>query len=472
MSAPAEEFQRLLDVWDGAVVAPPNVEAEIASLMNAGAGMSLDPLRAACHSDFGDVRRRRGTLSDASAAEVQRLVGRLGWIVRTLVEWRPQDDQFGIRLTAALAAIATWDESGGFWNALRDRREQLQTALRGCEVLVRGIRPEPFVPNDAPIWEREHLEALELADRDGNWERLGQKSHAFPHLGQADDVTKQAVLALAELDWLRLVAVAKRVGGWFHGHALLGPLPLEVALRLAGASASDHLRFSVLERLLHREKRPLTPAEETPLRDLLLILAKQEAWPAWLALINRYPIRSAHFQSVLGRALARSDRSAVEAYVDSVELAGTDEANRQATTRCLETFRKTAGIGRRLVLWRRAFDRWTAWDFQASEDKHLSSIGRSELDFAVVGWLVEGDSRPTMSALEQAFAEDLNALDREWHRSISHVTSRFFRLLSRFQPFAHSCSRSTADPGWVIGSTYYPSATRDALVQAKFMSRA
>jgi hypothetical protein len=243
-----------------------------------------------------------------------------------------------------------------------------------------------------------------------------------------------------------------------------------VASWLATASGSGHVRFAALERIAGREVRDLSPGEETALRNLLVVLAKDEnGWPGWLAVCNHYPVRHPHIQTALGRALARSDESALLAYVDSISLSTSDSGIRECVTRCLSMFRNRANTARRRVLWRSAFDRWQDWNFAANEKQNLIAVAQSALDYGVVGWLVEGEPQVSIANLMGSVDESLRTLDVHWYPSLSAAVSSFFRLISRYQVFAHACSRAVASPDWLPGpNVHVPTAAADTFVRRRY----
>ncbi len=463
-----EILNYLLGVWDGEVIPPINLESVLRELDASNAEALIERLHKATLVDLGDVPGALAILPSLTSSEVLQLARRFGWTVKVLTHWNPLQGRSGLQLEAALASVAMWDDAGIFWEVVRPRL--VTTTIAAFEIVLRGRAAQARVPDDVPIWEREHLQALQEAERTGDWAQLGERTHAFPELPYPDLSAWQATLALASLDWPRLIRLADRSESWLDGHLLLAPLTLFVAFCLATASRSDHVRFAALERVVRREVRDLSPQEETALRNLLLVLSKDEnGWSSWLAVCNHYPVRHPHMQVALGRALARSSQGAIQTYVDSISLSTSDSENRKCVTQCLSVFRSQAGAARRRALWRKAFDRWQVWDFAASENRGLTAVARSELDYGVVGWLVEGKPREPSADLEQSFEQDLRALDMEWHASLNAVVSGFFRLISRYQIFAHAIGRSAEDPDWLPGpSIQTPIAATDHFIQQRY----
>lgn len=466
----ASTLRRLLDVWDGEVVAPPGIEGVISELGAENADTMIGRLTAATQADLGDVPHALAASPGFAADETLHLARRLGWTVKALADWDPHKERSGLRIEAALASAAAWNSHGGFWEAVRPRLRGCRLTITALEIVLRGRAPQTRVPENTPVWEREHLQAMQEAERTQDWAELGERARAFEQLPRPDLSAQQATLALSFLDWPRLVRLADRSEGWLHGHLLMAPLPLAEALRLAAASRNGYARFAALERVAYREVRPMLPQEETALRNLLIVLAKDvNEWPRWLTVCNRYPLRHPHMQTAFGLALARSDEPALQAYVHSISLSTSDTDIRVNVTHCLSVFRARAGADRRGALWRAAFERWEAWDFAKNEEQNLISLARSALDYGVVGWLVEGQPQKSLANLEQTFVEDLRTLDMQWHASLSSAISGFFRLVSRYQVLSHASHRLAGDADWLPGpSVELPPAATDEFLQRKY----
>lgn len=468
--ARAATLRHLLGLWDGDIAPATNLEREIEDLDESALTMMVDRLTEAASKDFGDLCSLLSAISNQTDEEALRLARRLGWTIRALTDWDTRRDKSRFQIEGALAAAARWDCAGSFWEAARPHLEGRRTLMPALEYVINARAVKPEIPANTPVWEREHLQGLLAAEQAGDWAQLGERAQAFKQLPCPDVCAGQAILALAALDWPRLVRLADKTDGWFRGHLLLRPLPLVDALRLAAASRSGHFQFAALERVLRREGRQLSAQEETALRNLLVVLAKdKDAWQSWLAFCNKYPVRYPQIQGALGRTLARSDESALAAYVDSISISASDSGMRDCVTYCLATFRARAGAGRRRALWRRAFDRWQDWDFGANEDQGLNAVAQSALDYGVVGWVVEGEPQGSFTDLDRSFQERLRTLDMQWHSSLSSAVSSFLRLVSRYQVFSHAYSQSAASPDWLPGpAVRVPAAAADNFVQQRY----
>ena len=450
---PADVLEQLLHTWDGGLEPPVALENFIASNQEI---LDVDPLLVAAVADFGDVPKLLQHGSYLDPDEKLRLARRIGWIVRVLADWNPAGDGRGVRLQAALAGAASVSTGDSFWRAVQTRINSRLT-MAGLEVVVRGRAVNATILEDAPVWEREHLEALQRADQAADWSKLVTLTQAF-RLPRIDPPALMAARGLALLDRLRLVKVADSKADWMDAASLLSALSLADAVRVATASRSEHIRFAVLERIVYREKRPLSPTEEGALRNLFLVLSKdRNSWSAWLDVCNRYPVRQPYIQSALARALTRCDEQAIVAYVDSISLSVSGTDGRKVVTACLSEFRRRSTPARRTILWRRAFNRWEHWNFGSTEGQGLSSIAVSELDYAVMGSLIEAPPSNLVANPGKEFDKCFQELEAEWHPELSAAMTGFIRLMSRYQLRAHALTVNAAASNWLpaSGSSLY-----------------
>lgn len=467
------KLKRLLDVWDGEVYVPRSLEAAILNLEQTNCETLIERLAEAAIADFGDISQSFSVCQELSAEKTLHLARRFGWTLKGLTDWDPKLDRQGLRIEATLASVALWNVEGDFWEVVHSRLQRAHFTIKALELVLRNRAPNAQVSAETPLWEQEHLQAMQEAERQRDWDSLAEHTKAFQQLPYADPGAQQATLALLHLDWPRLVRLTDRGESWLHCHLLMAPLSLADALRLATASRNGYARFTALERVTYREVRNLLVPEETALRNLLIVLAKDVTdWSNWLLMCNRYPVRYPHIQVALGKALARSDISSLQAYVNSISLGTSDREIRENVTRCLSIFRTKAQSVRRLALWRAAFERWDTWNFATEDGAMLSNISRSALDYGVMGWLVEGEYNLPFNDLEQFARNELRELDIQWHVSINSAISDFYRIISRYQMWAHAAHCIKEDVAWLPGSSVYlPAAASDAYLQKRYHLR-
>ncbi|SAY46716.1 hypothetical protein [Komagataeibacter rhaeticus] len=295
-------------------------------------------------------------------------------------------------------------------------------------------------------------------------------AQAFPQLPFLDGGARQALLALRFFDWLRIIRLADRTDSWIRTHFMLESLSLADALRVAIACRNKYVHFTVIERVTRRETRILSPEENRYLRNLLIILSKDKInWPHWLEIFNKYPVRAAHMQIAIGQALAHVDQRACQDYVYSISLDNDSVENQECVERCLSVFKRSTTRARRCILWRCAFECWQNWNFGIEKNNNLTAISRSALDYAVVGWLVEGEEKKTLSDIERSFEKKFRTFELQWHKSETAVTSGFFRLLSQYQIKRHAIDQSVNDLYWLPKSIVYtPEAVDSDFTRAKY----
>jgi len=370
-------------------------------------------------------------------AEAMRaqLFDRFGGVVDALATWDPKSDKRLVGLENALTLAAPWNADGKFWTILAPLLPNLRILGLGLATIILSREIQVSVPNDGPIYEREMLEDLRKLEREGEWGRMMDIAHSFPPAPTYPS-EGMAVQGLHILDRPRLIALANRIGNWMRAAMFIAPLSMGDAIRIATASKSDAVRFAVLEKAMHRENGRWDPANNKALRNLFLSLASGPDWPKWLDAVNRYPVRCRQFQPALGLALSRMTAGSLKHYVSSLNLRSSDEEARELVAKCLAEFRAHANVSRRRHLWNAAFERWAQWDFGKSSGERLTSVGRSALDFAVLGHLVEGNGKPLVANAEHRFECELKEHETRWHPSFTDAIANFNRMLSRYQPFA------------------------------------
>lgn len=468
MTAAGGLLECVLAVWDGHTKAPPGLEAELTKPEYQNAPVNPQKLAAAIMPELECLRHCPPDPSALTEPRARHLAPLLGWMIETLRSWDPNVDVRGHRLEAALIAAAFWDMDGNLWEVLDPMIPKRDYLCRGLGAVIQSRAGQFCIPVNAPIWEREHLQALREADVASDWAHLSETVQAFP-APKLDRGAAQAVRAVWILDRSRLVALADKIKTWTQASLIVAPLPLAPALRLATESTSGHIRFSTLDRVANREKRVLSDEEEIALKNLFVILARDNAtWSIWLSICNRYPVRHPHLQRPLGRALARSSASAISAYVDSIELSTPKAEGRNCVAKCLAEFRGRATPSRRHLLWSCAFKRWETWNFGVAEGQRLGEPGQSELDYAVVGWLLECADPSLLTAEVEAFADQLKALEADWHSSTASLVTGFYRLLSRYQMFAFSRTRTQEDQDWLSGGEIFTPPAIDEFVRARY----
>ena len=454
--------------WQGQIVAPPNLGAFIATSLAGNTAADVQSMDAAARLDFPALPQSGRDVNALGAPARSNLVGLLGWTIDTFSNWTPATDAKGARLEGALVAVSHWARCGDFWAATRHLLNQRPILAAALEIVLRHRSTTFQTLPGAHIWEREHLLALQQAEAAHDWVRLAELTAVFKMRPRLDCSASQALRGLFVLDLPRLTKFVDRLASWSDASFLFTALPLEDALRLASASTNDNFRFAAIEAITTSIIR-LHPSSSPALVRFLIALAHDgAAWPAWIRILNRFPVRHPQIQYALGRALARSPDSALKSYVEAIELTTPQAHGRAQVAGCLEAFRHHASSARRQVLWRAAFDRWADWDF--GDDDSPSPMSHSELDYAVAAWLIEFADGPFLASEMSSFETRLRALEASWHPSGVKLIAKYNRLLSRYRMIAFADRRRATAGSWLLGSETFlpPVITASEYLKARY----
>ena len=124
-----------------------------------------------------------------------------------------------------------------------------------------------------------------------------------------------------------------------------------------------------------------------------------------------------------------------------------------------QTLRERAPADRRALLWRCSYKRWRRWAFnKGNPNQNLTSIVRSELDYAIVAYAGECMTDAERIDACQLIRLQMFALHREWHASYTGLLGNWNRLLSEFQPYAHERAAAATGEDWLCDAqkNYWP----------------
>jgi hypothetical protein len=433
-----------------------NEESPLAALADRDKGNALFE---AFNNQFGFISFNRVRRQPCSPEQLERWAGLIRWIAAEFRDWRRADDPKRARLVAVIVAAQSCDQDNDFWNAVWD-------GLGGSEMvqamadLLAGLNVQIATPGilGLAISEAEEVARFVKADAAGDWTTVADcLMRAGPMLPSA--LVNQVVRCANRFGFERLVAATASLRQSLGAIQIANALSTADRLGLAIASENFYLRFICLFRtVLQQPGAPhLSRAEEDLVTELLLkVAADAEQWRLSMQAFNRFPTRYGLLQAPLGRALALTPEEAVAAYVESINLSIPIPQTRRCVAECCHAFKEAADGARRRLLWGLAFERWSAWDFNAADgDKHLVNITVSELDFAVVGYAVECLDETQRGEAMTRIARELAIIDDEWHASFSDCLTAWNRLLSRFQPYAHAASAVASGTDWLAEGRHY-----------------
>ena len=449
--------------WDAAVGEMPALEREIASPASGNLIDDIARMMQAAVQDLQDLAPARH-LAEPPALIDSELVARFGWLISTLRQCSTADKPCARHLCGALAAAAVWDRGGNVWNVITPLLQNFNDLALELERILGSRQIRPQISPGTPLWEREHLDKLNDADRREDWATLAEIARTIP-LPIIDVAFTQAARALWTIAPNRLLTIPARRPTWLDAAILMGAFRIADAFRVAAQCNSARVRFAVLELLANRYHADLSSDEEDALRSLFVAAAEDEpAWAAFMRAFNRHP----SMMRPLGRALAGSPPTAVLTYVDAIKLDAGD-AGRQAIAICLSEFRRHASKDLRCTLWRRAYDRWDRWNFGVEDGQPLVHAVRSVLDFAVTGWLLECAPHDFVQTQIAEFGQQLRMVNAEWRESVTAFKSAVNRLLSRYLLFAHARGIDAGGEDWLASSPpNLPNELTSAYAKARY----
>lgn len=404
-------------------------------------------VNAAIAKDFGELRSL-GVRAVADSEGIARGASLVRWLLSAVKSWKYSEDPKMKVLAAALVASRLCGGNADFWCLLNDdcapsaeflvtsrvfvARRQMVLSARG------GVVP--------PIWESEFAEAFQAADAGGDWNAIANMWPRFGQTGSFDILFIEMVRCLARYDFEALVLAADALNQCLPLMELTQILHTDQRLRLAVASGSDRVRFCCAFVTVARSTGTgeLSTAEEAALSELLTKVADtRDEWRKWLVTFNTFPLRYPLFHRPLGHALARVSPEAAAIYIDSIRLdpngvSHVDES-RCLVSDCLRIFGAEASAELRQPVWAHAYRRWRDWHFDtATLGGNLLEPGRSALDFAVTSYVCECMSTAERDGVVAEIQIQLGKLELNWYRSETDCTTEWNRLLSLFQPYAHS----------------------------------
>lgn len=396
-----------------------------------------------------------------SAEDIGRWIALMRWFIRELQEWRLINDPSFHKLTTLFVVSAYCDQNGDLWTALPNGVEQNNDLLRALERLIAGIsysfaarelRPEP-------IWEREAVEKLEVADAKEDWFTISELWPMFERSIIPSVFQTQAARCLYRFGFESLVQTLDGTSQTILAMQFAGSLTIGQRFNLGISSNNPYIQFGcVYQTFYHWPKtNGLGPEEKQSLKQLLLRVADNgPRWAKWMQVFNRYPLRYPAMQQALGEVLAIASENSINAYIESINLSTTCDGSRRSVAECLRAFRTVAHPDRAQVMWRLAYQRWSQWQFElTSKNKYLFEIGCSELDYAIVAYVIECMTEHERDEALSQLTDTLHVVDNTWHASLSDCITYWNRLLSQFQPYAHAAQIARLEESWLMEGKHY-----------------
>jgi hypothetical protein len=364
---------------------------------------SHDPANTLFSSFYGEY----GFLSAPAAAnplqpeQRSRWVALLRWLLRELREWQAAADPGSRTLFAMFIAAQANDWDNTFWEQVPDDIGNNAELVQRLKALLGSFSTGHATRGGMapPIWEVEAVEAFEAADREGDWVGIGSRLGFFEHQLVPSTVLVQPVRCLYRCGISHLLDAVANLRQTVIALQLASALRVDQRLGVAVGSNNPYIEFAGVHQTIsgRHAVRELSPTDEQMLREVLLkVAADGPRWRAWMQLFNAYPVRYPALQAPLGAALAEAPEPALDAYLNAIVLSvrpvkpPAQNPNRQCIASCLRRFRANAPPHKRAMLWTKAYERLSRWDFdRANPQTYLLNVSRSDLDYALVGFASE-----------------------------------------------------------------------------------
>ncbi|QFY42301.1 hypothetical protein F6R98_06400 [Candidatus Methylospira mobilis] len=373
----------------------------------------------------------------------------LAWLIHSIDKWRKNlDSERRMLLGLFIVSCFLDDRDGGLWKVLPCYTTINTELLDELQLITSNLASNVSTIGEPPIWERESVEQFQVAINNRDWLTI---SNLWNRLKQASlplFFQTQIIRLLAHYDSSRLRNAfinSKDIPILMHS---IDALTVEQALTLGAYSDNPYVEFSAVHGALSKigASRDFIQNEQSMLVMVLNKVSRDVLrFNNWMDVFNAYPLRYPALQTALGLFLAQSEGGSIfDAYINSIALSklGLDfqsNKSRALVAKCLGIFCKSADIEKRKNLWRKAYERWSEWNFEVNTmDSHIFSVVVSDLDFALIGYYLECMTHNDRIAYKTDVLQKLRVSFYQWYRSTSDLITCVNRLISHMQPVAHA----------------------------------
>ncbi|MDV5096540.1 hypothetical protein RYH74_04465 [Pseudomonas sp. LSJ-87] len=408
----------------------------------------------AIRSQFAFIDLLRVGGKPPSDTDLDKFIGLLRWLIRESTDWSAGADPRRVRLVAlfVIGQFATMEVS--FWGTVPNEFRPNDDLLAALERVISGLTMS-FLTRGvaAPIWELEAVEQFEKADAESDWIGIAQGWRLIEDGFSPSIAIVQAAQCLDRFAPERLVQAVSSLRQTAPVMSVVLSLTPNASLRLGSRSTNPHVQFATTYMSVSQRTSRATLSDDSKehlVQLLKNILEDAPRWAAWMRVFNIFPSRFPELQTPLGCVLANANDTALQAYVDAINLHWSGQQGRYSVADCLRAFRRNAEVERRKALWGFAYERWMSWRFglNAAADS-LSRIARCELDYALVGYAVECLSDAQRQDMIGSLITTLQKLENNWYPGITDCLSEWNVVLSEMQPIFLAMSIVGTEDDWI-----------------------
>jgi hypothetical protein len=416
-------------------------------------------LFASLHEEYPFFMQRLPNKGPLPVEEQVRGIGVLRWLIEQFRGWSAVADPKLARFVALVVVIQSCPWNSTAWFSLDDKlllnaelAERLREMLAAAKIEIRVHDATGDLRAEGAT-----VAQLKTAESIADWKALVLIWRRMSHLMGPNSLLTQAVRYLYRHDPPALVRGTAGIQSIALAQQIVNSLTVEQAFHFASQTDNRLIQLMAIETAFEKRPRlqPFSGEEERSLGLLLQrIVLDEQAWSAFLGLYNEHPSAYPPVQPVIGTLLVLAPETALDAYVQSVDLsAPCNMADRQLVAVCLAIFRNSADEARQHRLWEKAFQRWNAWSFDGVGG-YLLEPTLSELDYAVIGYLKECAERNESIAELGRLETELAPLEVKWFPTITDFYTARNRLMSRLQQYAHA-AHTSSEQNWLAENPSY-----------------
>jgi len=415
---------------------------------------------ASIQAQFGFIQSTKISYNKPNTEEFEKWAALIRWLMRELIHWHKDNDPKFHKLTALFVTANYCDINDQLWTLLPPALDKQSNLLDTLEEIIAKANYSLSINSHTPIWEKEIFEQFMKAEADGDWVTISELWISLEAAVMVPNILiTQTIRCFYHFGFTRLIKTLEVTHQTFMAMHIADSINIEQRLKLSSESNNPYIQFACVYHTFLNRRQPnvVTKTEKKLLvKTLSKVADDAPRWTMWMHIYNRYPLRYPSIQEALGLTLACAPESAIQSYIEAINLSTRYNASRKAVAICLSTFKSVASNKRRLDLWRLAYDHWSKWNTDISnDDMYLSGIGYSELDYAIVAYSIECMNNIERDAELANLQHKLEVLNSTWYASLTDCASSWNRLLSQFQPYAHAQKVIGMPEDWLLEDKYY-----------------
>lgn len=392
----------------------------------------------ALDKDLLFFRRRNRMWNNAfDVTNQHKWVELVSWVISTLRRWDVALKKRYNLLHVVLIVTEILDENGDFWSLLPDDIGEKGALIDDVKNLLSSIRSNVVsTTGTPPLWEVEFVKAFEIADREEQWVKVSDSWMQICSSICPSIVHTQSAQLLYRYDFTTLVNIVDNFEEIMAVHFVVNFLFLRQRLEIAIKSQSSRVRFCVVKYIVDKNRNDtLNVDDEVLLVSVFIkVLNIEKEWQKWMSAFNKYPVRVPIIQPILGQCLANANDVAIKIYVNSIYLINHPTESRMLVSNCLSVVRDFANEEIRRNIWAISYERWVRWDFGLNEnDRSLMNFAVSELDCAVIGYMLENLTEEEHIAENDKIVDEIKKHAETWFADNRARGTALNRLISQWQ---------------------------------------